>query len=79
VPIVGVTAMARVEDRQACLEAGMTAQLSKPVDRPRLLQTLREVLDASRWAQGFHEAYDNPSSDFSRVSGGTDETGSAST
>lgn len=49
VPIIGVTAMARREDQLLCLEAGMDAHLSKPLDRGRLLKTLREVLDAHAW------------------------------
>jgi signal transduction histidine kinase/FixJ family two-component response regulator len=45
VPIVGVTAMARHEDLQSCLEAGMDAHLSKPLDRVKLLRTLADVID----------------------------------
>lgn len=40
VPIVGVTAMARAEDRALCQEAGMDLYLSKPVQREELLRTV---------------------------------------
>jgi signal transduction histidine kinase/AmiR/NasT family two-component response regulator len=49
VPIVGVTAMARHEDRQLCLEAGMDAHLSKPLERVKLLRTLADVIEAHAW------------------------------
>ena len=49
VPIVGVTAMARHEDLQSCLEAGMDAHLSKPLDRVKLLRTLADVIEAHAW------------------------------
>lgn len=46
-PIIALTAQARSEDRQASLEAGMTAHLSKPIDEMALYQTLAEVLGLS--------------------------------
>jgi signal transduction histidine kinase/ActR/RegA family two-component response regulator len=64
VPILGVTAMARAEDRQACLDVGMTSHLSKPVDRANLLRTLRDALDGRRWSRGFLEVFDEPAADF---------------
>ena len=49
VPIIGVTAMARREDRQFCLAAGMDAHLAKPVRSLKLVRTLRRVIDAQAW------------------------------
>jgi signal transduction histidine kinase/ActR/RegA family two-component response regulator len=49
VPIIGVTAMARREDRQLCLEAGMNAHLSKPVERIELLKTINKLLNDAAW------------------------------
>jgi CheY-like chemotaxis protein len=40
VPVVAMTANAREEDRQACMEAGMDDFVSKPID----LQALRAAL-----------------------------------
>ncbi|MBL8333344.1 MAG: response regulator [Rubrivivax sp.] len=40
VPIVAITANARPEDRQACLDAGMDAHLSKPID----VEALKDAL-----------------------------------
>ena len=44
VPIVAMTANAFAEDVQAALDAGMNAHISKPIDVPGMLATLREVL-----------------------------------
>lgn len=44
VPIVAMTANAFAEDVQAALDAGMNAHVSKPIDVPNMLATLREVL-----------------------------------
>ena len=52
VPIVGVTAMARHEDLQLCLEAGMDAHLGKPLERVKLLRTLADVIETHAWLSG---------------------------
>jgi PAS domain S-box-containing protein len=43
-PIVALTAQARVEDREAGLSIGMTAHLTKPIDEGVLYKTLLEVI-----------------------------------
>ncbi len=47
-PIIAVTASARAQDRQACLEAGMDDFLTKPILQPELLSCL------SRWLNRPH-------------------------
>lgn len=44
VPVIGVTAMARPQDREMCIEAGMTAHQSKPYARAELLRAIQQVL-----------------------------------
>lgn len=39
-PVIGLTANAYEEDRQACLDAGMNEVLTKPLDRQDLIQAL---------------------------------------
>lgn len=41
-PIIALTAYAREEDAQKCLEAGCTAYLSKPITKATLLAALSE-------------------------------------
>ncbi|HET9049693.1 MAG TPA: PAS domain S-box protein [Chiayiivirga sp.] len=43
-PIVALTAQARIEDREAGLDVGMTAHLTKPIDEGELYKTLLEVI-----------------------------------
>ncbi len=47
VPIIAMTAHAMVEHRQRCLEAGMNAYLSKPVQPDELLYTIERQLFGS--------------------------------
>lgn len=44
IPIIAMTANAYDEDMQKSLDAGMDAHLSKPIEPPVLLQTLREYI-----------------------------------
>lgn len=50
VPVIGLTANAFAEDRQACLDAGMDHVLTKPIERQRMLQDIRH------WARRREEA-----------------------
>jgi CheY-like chemotaxis protein len=49
VPVIGVTAMTRDEDLRQCLDAGMDARLSKPLERAKLLSTLQGAIAAKAW------------------------------
>lgn len=44
VPIIGISAHALAGDREECLEAGMTAYLTKPIERGSLVRALEAVL-----------------------------------
>ncbi len=39
-----MTANAFEEDRQLALEAGMNGHVAKPIDVPKLLETLKDIL-----------------------------------
>ncbi len=47
VPIVALTALAMRGDAERCLEAGMDAYLSKPVQLAQLIATIEEHIDRS--------------------------------
>ncbi len=51
VPIVAMTANARPQDRQACLDAGMDDYVSKPIDLGELRAAIARALQRSRVAQ----------------------------
>ncbi|MFT4089423.1 MAG: PAS domain S-box protein [Asticcacaulis sp.] len=44
IPIIALTAQARVEEREAILKAGMTAHITKPIDEVVLYRTLAQVV-----------------------------------
>ena len=44
IPIIAMTANAFEEDRQLALAAGMNEHIAKPIDVPRLMKTLAEIL-----------------------------------
>ena len=46
IPIVALTAAAMTEDRRRCLEAGMDAYISKPIDPPALERILARIAAA---------------------------------
>ena len=47
-PIIALTAHAMKEDRVRCMEAGYTDYLTKPIDKPVFLHSLRKHLSAKR-------------------------------
>lgn len=48
--IVGVTAHAMLEHRQACLDAGMDDVITKPIDPDTVVATVRSLLDRAEAA-----------------------------
>ncbi len=44
IPIIAMTANAFDEDKQAALEAGMNGHIAKPIDIPKLMKLLSEIL-----------------------------------
>lgn len=47
VPIVALTASVMAGDRERCLDAGCTAYVAKPIDRPMLLRTLDGLISTT--------------------------------
>ena len=45
VPIIAVTANAMSGDRDRCLEVGMSDYISKPIDKPELIQAISTALN----------------------------------
>ncbi|MDE6421187.1 MAG: response regulator, partial [Lachnospiraceae bacterium] len=48
IPIVAMTANAFEEDRQKAFDAGMNGHVPKPIDIPKLLETLETILAKER-------------------------------
>jgi two-component system, cell cycle response regulator DivK len=46
IPVVALTAHAMVSDHQKCLDAGCDGFETKPIDLPRLLDTIRRLIAA---------------------------------
>ena len=44
IPIVAMTANAFEEDKRKSFEAGMNAHLSKPIEIPKLMEVLKDIL-----------------------------------
>ena len=58
-PIVALTAQARLEDREASLAAGMNAHLTKPIDEMELYRTLLQLLPQTSASMPCEDAEDS--------------------
>lgn len=61
-PVIALTAQARVEDRDATQEIGMTAHLTKPIDEHLMYATLARVLQDSPAAAPAGQPRETPAS-----------------
>jgi CheY-like chemotaxis protein len=48
IPIVALTAYAMKGDKEKALDAGCDSYMSKPIDRPRLLQVISQLLEVAK-------------------------------
>ena len=51
IPIIAITANAFAEDKRKTMEAGMNAHLSKPLNVPELMDTIRKFCDGKQMCQ----------------------------
>ena len=51
IPIIAMTANAFAEDKKKTMEAGMNAHLSKPLNVPELMDTIRKFCDGKQMCQ----------------------------
>lgn len=58
IPVIAMTAHAMNGDRERCIQAGMSAYVSKPINRARLIATIERLLgdDAGDWRSPLGEA-----------------------